>query len=169
MDISTIVGTVFGTICILVSIMLTSDWGLDPNNLIRFLDIPSVFIVIGGTLATMMMRYSFGEIFSIGGIAKNAFILRPVDPTAVIKEFVQLAQISRKDGLLALERVTIEDPFMSKGINYCVDGSETDQIKAVLSQEISAMKARHTAGQDMLKAMELSAPAFGMIGTLISR
>jgi len=167
MDISTIVGSVFGTVCILVSIMLTSDWGLDPNNLIRFIDIPSVFIVIGGTLATMLMRYSFGELFTIMGIVKNAFVIRTMDPTAVIKEFVQLAQIARKDGLLALERVTIEDPFMSKGINYCVDGSETDQIKSVLGQEISSMKARHTSGQDMLKAMELTAPAFGMIGTLI--
>jgi chemotaxis protein MotA len=56
---------------------------------------------------------------------------------------------------------------MKKGIDYCVDGAETDQIKSILTQEIQYMKSRHEDGRKILKAAEVSAPAFGMIGTLI--
>ena len=66
-----------------------------------------------------------------------------------------------------MERVQFEDPFLAKGINFCVDGAEGHQIEAIMAREIQYIKARHQAGNNMLKALEISAPAFGMIGTLV--
>ena len=125
MDISTLLGLLIGTFFILLSILLTDDWGIDPTRIELFINIPSILIVFGGTLATLFIRFSMKETFSIFGIIKHTFFLKENTQADVIKEFVQLAQIARKDGLLALERVTVEDPFMAKGINYCVDGAET--------------------------------------------
>jgi chemotaxis protein MotA len=167
MDISTITGIIVGTVLLLLSILLDSNWGLDFERLQLFIDIPSIFIVFGGTLATMFIRFSFRDTFSIFGIMKHTLFHTPGSPAEVIKEFVQLAQIARKDGLLALERVTIEDPFMSKGINYCVDGAETEQIRAIMLQELKSMKSRHASARKLIKSIEISAPAFGMIGTLV--
>ncbi|MBM4291487.1 MAG: flagellar motor protein PomA [Deltaproteobacteria bacterium] len=168
MDISTLTGILLGIFCMLVAILLdTSTMSINFENLMLFIDIPSVLIVFGGTMATMFIRFSIKETFAIFGVLKHTLFHTPENPAEVIKEFVQLAQIARKDGLLALERVTVEDPFMSKGINYCVDGAETEQIKAILLQEVKSMKGRHESARKLIKAMEVSAPAFGMIGTLI--
>jgi len=166
MDINTLVGLLLGTFFIILAILL-DGWSIKPENLQLFLNIPSVLIVFGGTLATLFIRYTIKDTFGVFGIVKHTFFFSIPSSPEVIKEFVQLAQIARKDGLLALERVTIEDPFMSKGINYCVDGAETEQIKGILMKEVQYMKARHESGQDVLGAIEVSAPAFGMIGTLI--
>lgn len=166
MDINTLVGLLLGTFFIVLAIML-DGMDIKPENLILFWNAPSVLIVFGGTISTLFIRYTIKDTFGVFGIVKHTFFFSIPSAPEVIKEFVQLAQIARKDGLLALERVTIEDPFMSKGINYCVDGAETDQIKGILMKEVQYMKARHEAGQNVLKAIEVSAPAFGMIGTLI--
>lgn len=166
MDISTLLGLLLGTFFIILAILL-DGWDIKPENLKLFINVPSILIVFGGTLATLFIRFSFGKTFGIFGIVKHTLFHNLPNSSEIIKEFTQLAQIARKDGLLALERVTIEDPFMAKGINYCVDGAETDQIKNILTTEIQYMKSRHEGGQELLKSLEISAPAFGMIGTLI--
>lgn len=160
MDTSTIIGIVAGTICILIAILLGGD-------LILFADLPSMFIVLGGTTATMFIRYPAGDVFSTVSVVKNAFFHKLQEQSEVITQFIQLSQISRKEGLLALERVEFEDPFLAKGINYCVDGAETKQIEQILLKELQYTKARHQAGQNILKAINSAAPAFGMVGTLI--
>ncbi len=160
MDISTVIGMVAGLAFIAIAILLGGELGL-------FLDPPSMLIVFGGTTATMFIRYPLKIVFTLFPVAKNAFFNTPPDQSEVITQFIQLSQIARKEGLLALERVQFEDEFLAKGINYCVDGAETHQIESILMKEVEYLKARHTAGQDMLGAINTSAPAFGMIGTLI--
>jgi chemotaxis protein MotA len=160
MDISTVIGLVLGFGFILMGILLGGELGL-------FVDAPSGAIVIGGTFATLFARYPLNIVFTIFGILRKAFFNAVPENGEVITQFVQLSQIARKEGLLALERVQFEDPFLAKGINFCVDGAEGHQIEAIMTREIQYIKARHQAGNDMLKALETSAPAFGMIGTLV--
>ena len=168
MDLSTLAGILIGSFFIIAAILTGGpNGGVDPNQIWIFINLPSILIVIGGTIATMFIRYSFKETFGSFKIVKHTLFRQLPDAGETIREFIQLAQIARKDGLLALERVTIADPFMAKGIAYCVDGAETEQIKNILSKEIAFTKGRHEAGQDLLGALETSAPAFGMIGTLI--
>ncbi len=160
MDISTIIGMVAGFAFIMIAIMLGGDVRL-------FIDPPAILIVFGGTTATMFIRYPLRVVFTVFKVSKNAFFNTPPDQSEVITQFIQLSQIARKEGLLALERVQFEDEFLAKGVNYCVDGAETHQIESILMKEVEYLKARHKAGQDMLDAINTSAPAFGMIGTLI--
>jgi len=160
MDVSTIIGLALSFGMILMGILLGGELGL-------FIDPPSTAIVIGGTLATLFSRYPLNVVFTIITVIKKTLFNAVPDPSEVITQFVQLSQIARKEGLLALERVQFEDPFLAKGINFCVDGAEGHQIEAIMAREIQYIKARHQAGNNMLKALEISAPAFGMIGTLV--
>ena len=160
MDISTPIGLALGTGFILLGILLGGELGL-------FIDYPSLAIVGGGTTSTLMIRYPFNVMFNIINVIKKTVFNGLPNKGEVITQFVQLAQIARKEGLLALERVQFEDPFLAKGIQFCVDGAEGHQIEGILTKEIQYIKARHQAGNDMLKALEISAPAFGMIGTLV--
>ena len=160
MDISTVVGLALGAGFILLGILLGGELGL-------FIDYPSLAIVGGGTVSTLLIRYPFSVAPNIIKVVQKTLFNAIPNKGEVITQFVQLAQIARKEGLLALERVQFEDPFLAKGIQFCVDGAEGPQIEGILAKEIQFIKARHQFGNDMLKALEISAPAFGMIGTLV--
>lgn len=160
MDIATVVGLALGTILILIAILLG-------GSLILFINIPSVMIVGGGTLATVMIRFGLGDVINGTKVAMNAFFTKTSNPGAVIKEIVNLANIARKNGLIVLEQQPIEDEFLKKAIMYCVDGHEADFIEEVLKKEVSLTVERHEVGRKTFGSMGDASPAFGMIGTLV--
>ncbi len=160
MDIATILGLSFGSIILIVSILMGGSPGL-------FLNIPSILIVVGGTIATSFIRYSMADVINTMKVAIKAFTSRLSVPFEVIQEIVNLANIARKNGLIVLEQQPISDPFLKKAIMYCVDGHEADFIQEVLEKEVELTVERHEVGQGVFKGMGDSAPAFGMIGTLV--
>jgi chemotaxis protein MotA len=97
----------------------------------------------------------------------KAFTVKLPDPAALITEVVALSRKARKEGMLALESVPVEYPFLAKAISLCVDGVEVEQIRGILEADIGAMAARHRRGASILDGVAEIAPAFGMIGTLI--
>lgn len=160
MDIATIFGFIFGTVILVWAILLG-------GSVMLFVNIPSVLIVLGGTLATVFIRFGMTEIINSFKVALNAFIAKLSNPQAVIKEIVNLANIARKNGLIVLEQQPIEDPFLKKAIMYCVDGHEADFIHEVLQREVDLTVERHEVGKRVFTGMGDAAPAFGMIGTLV--
>ena len=77
--------------------------------------------------------------------------------------------IARREGILALESHAseAEDEFLGKSIQLAIDGTAPELIRDILTTEVAFMEDRHNRGQSILIAMGTSAPAFGMIGTLI--
>lgn len=160
MDIATIIGLVAGSILIVASIIL----GGAP---LVFFNMPSILIVFGGTLATVLIRFGMGDVFNSVSVAMNAFFSKMGKPQQIIQEIVNLANIARKNGLIVLEQQPIEDDFLKKAVMYCVDGHEAEFIDEVLRKEVSLTVERHEVGKKVFIAMGDAAPAFGMIGTLI--
>ncbi len=89
------------------------------------------------------------------------------NPANLIEETVEMANIARKEGLLALEGREISNPFLERGIGMCIDGHSPEIVSNLLSKDINLTIERHTKAADMFKAMAVYAPAMGMIGTLI--
>ena len=160
MDSATLLGVIGGSTLVFVAILLGGEVGL-------FLDVSAALLVLGGTAATIFIRYPMSDVLGTLRIVKQAFVFKIKGPSEIINEFVELSHIARRDGLLALERLKFDDPFLAKGIGYCVDGAEARQIESILLRDIQSMRARHQSGQAILRAISASAPAFGMIGTLI--
>jgi chemotaxis protein MotA len=160
LDIATIIGLVFGTFILTTAILMGGSADL-------FVNVPGVFIVGGGTLAAAFIRFSMRDVINSVKVAMNAFMTRLSVPHEIIQEIVNLANIARKNGLIILEQQPIEDPFLKKAIMYCVDGHEADFIQEVLEKEVDLTIDRHEIGQGVFKGMGDSAPAFGMIGTLV--
>ena len=79
----------------------------------------------------------------------------------------ELATAARKDGILALEKMTVEDKFLAKGVRLAVDGIAPEEIKSSLIGELISLKQRHKRGQKLFRFMSGTAPSMGMIGTLI--
>ncbi|MFU7518106.1 MotA/TolQ/ExbB proton channel family protein, partial [Clostridium sp. HCS.1] len=90
------------------------------------------------------------------------------DPMAIIDKLVELAQIARKSGLLALEEKGNQesDPFFKQCIMLIVDNNDADQAKEIMMNDIEQSVARHEDGAGMYDKAGAVAPAFGMVGTL---
>lgn len=161
MDIATIFGLVAAYGLIL--------YGMKPQNIPAFINIPSVLITVGGTFATLFVAFPLGRLLNVAGVLKNAFIVRQLTPAETIKQLVSFAEQARREGILALEARAqeIDDDFLKKGIQLAVDGTEPDLIKDILSTEISFIEDRHMEGVKIFEMAGSLAPAFGMIGTLI--
>jgi chemotaxis protein MotA len=161
-DVATIIGLILGAGLILTAIVIAGDPGVYVN--------PQAFlIVIGGACAATMTSVSIARFFDIPRIAYRALFSRATDPMGTLRQLVQLAEIARRDGILALEmRIDeLEDPFLVRGVEMAVDGTDPEVIQTVMETELEYLIARHDAGRGTLESLGRFAPAFGMIGTLI--
>jgi chemotaxis protein MotA len=162
MDIATILGLILGCGLILASIAMGG--GLGP-----FIDPPSMMIVFGGSIAASLINFPLNVVLGSFGIIMKCFLFKLPQPASIINEFKELAQIARKDGLLALEQKTedISDTFMKRGVEALIGGGDVDKIRNDLETELSCIEDRHSQGKKFVDAIGAAAPAFGMIGTLI--
>ncbi len=160
MDIASLLGFVLGIGIIATAIVVGGDMML-------FINIPALLIVIGGTFGVTLMRLSITDFFRSFSVLGRAFFNKREDSNELIKEAVRLANIARKNGLLALDEEEISNSFMKKGIDLCVDGYDPDFVKKMLQHDINRMVSRNKIGQDMWKGVGNLAPAMGMIGTLV--
>jgi chemotaxis protein MotA len=162
MDIATVIGIVAGFGLILATILMSGAAAI-------FLNVPSIIVVVGGTLAATLINYPLGDVIGVLSTLKNAFLNKSNAPEALIEKIVNFANVARREGILALESHANEadDEFLSKSVQLAVDGTAPELIKDILTTEIAFMEDRHTMGQSILSAMGGFAPAFGMIGTLI--
>jgi len=162
LELTTIFGIAFGFICICISIFLG-------GTLDTFLHPISAFIVFGGTIAATIVSYPAKMLKSLTVVFKNAFRKKEIDLNKEIDLIIKIANVARREGLLALEDAMdeIDNPFLKKGIMLIVDGADTELIKNVMQTEIYFIQERHTQGQAIVRSMATYAPAFGLIGTLI--
>ena len=163
MDIATLIGTVsaFG----LVLIAITMGVGGVP----LFIDVPSMMIVIGGTLGATMINYPIKDVLRAINVAKNVFFTKNLTKSAITKQFMEFGNKARREGILALEAEAqkIEDEFLKKGLQLSVDGLEPQTIQDIMSTEVDYIRERHQMGAEIFTSMATFAPALGMIGTLI--
>lgn len=160
MDIATLVGLIGGFGIIIGAIATGGD-------VMLFVNVPSILIVVGGTFMVTLMQVSLGDFLGSFAIGMKAFLYKVDDPKKLIEEAVALADVARKNGLLALEGQEITNDFMEKGISLCVDGHDPSLVQKMLSKDIDLTIQRHEVGQRMFKNMAVMAPAMGMIGTLV--
>ena len=162
MDIATLVGLVSGITLVLVSIIM----GGNPTV---FWSVPSLVVVMGGTLAATLINFPLGDVLSVLNTVRNAFFHKSNAPESLIPKLVSFATIARREGILALESHASEagDEFLEKSVQLAVDGTAPELIKDILTTELAFMEDRHAMGQAILLAMGTFSPAFGMIGTLI--
>lgn len=143
--------------------------GIGTGSLEQFMDMDSVFITVGGTLCAVLASFPLGQLGKVGSHMKILILGNKYKPETAINKLVELAQLARKNGLLALEEQAgeIKDPFFKRGVLLVVDAMDADKVRSMLEEEIDAMDQRHDAGAAIYEKAAVFAPAFGMIGTLV--
>lgn len=160
MDIATLSGIVGGCALVLGAIFL----GPEPGN---FVDLPSVMIVFGGVSAALFISFPAEEVVQAFRAGLKVFSSRKTQPGEVVATMVKVAEISRREGLLALERVQTDNPLLKKATQLIADSADPMLIRDTVTIEIASMKRRHRIGIAVFQKLGSLAPAFGMIGTLI--
>lgn len=162
MDIATIIGFAAGIGFMLYGILRSGD-------LMSYYDFSSILITLGGTVASTLISYPMKKVLRTFKIVKHAFTTSTLPIGGVINKIIELSNIARKEGLLALEEAAekTEDDFLKKGIMLIVDGTDPELVRNILETELAFLEDRHKEGQGLFETMAAFAPAFGMIGTLI--
>ncbi len=160
MDLATLIG-IIGVFAIVLAAMVV---GGDP---IIFVNVPSILIVIGGTVFAVLMKFTLGQFLGAFKVAGKSFKFNMTSPEELIVEVVDIADTARKGGLLALEGKEVSNDFLQRGISLLVDGHDPDVVKAMLNKEMKEAVARHEVGAKIWTQIGDVAPAMGMIGTLI--
>jgi len=157
MDIATIIGflATFGLIVMAMG---------DPAP---FIDMPSFYIVVLGTLTAVLARSSIPEFIGSIGVALKTIKYKVDKPEDLVEQLVNLGTIARKDGMIALEGQDISNKFMANGIRMLVDGTDGSIVRSTLEREMDMIKKRNAEGMGFIASAQEIAPAMGMIGTLI--
>jgi chemotaxis protein MotA len=161
-DIATLIGIVLSFGLMVWAILMGGPLSI-------FVDIPSVAIVIGGSIGVALINFPLGDILGTVGVVKKTILIKEPDTNKLIAQMLDFSAKARKGGILSLQDQidSIEDKFLVKALQMAVDGQEPSELKAILTTEIDNLAARHSYGSEILNTLGAIGPAMGMIGTLI--
>ena len=166
MDLATIIGLVAGAGLVVLGIVSGADGFAALGN---FMDFVSVVITLGGTMTELLTSNTIADY--VNGFKSFALSLKVTKSNEgeTIKRIIDLSNVARKEGLLALEEAAgdLEDQFMKKGVLLIVDGTDPELVRAILETELTCIESRHKKVIGFWDDMAAMGPAWGMIGTLV--
>jgi chemotaxis protein MotA len=167
MSTTTFFGLAVGIILFVGSIMMSTD------NVIIFISIPSLILVFGGTLANGFMSYQGPYVIKALKSTLAIFSHAKTNETILVGEAERVVQWSRivsTQGQVALEqhiKAKGNDALLSYGIQLVADGIDPECVRDLLTNRVETSHDREMRQVDILRNMAATAPAFGMIGTLV--
>ena len=166
MDIASVVGIILCFALIIYGIVSGEQGFAALNN---FIDLPSVYITLGGSFSVMLASYSLKEYVASLKSITLIFKAPKSNTSEIIKKIIDLSNVARKEGLLSLEEAAgdLNDDFLKKGILLIVDGTDPDLVRAIMETELVSIDARHKNKIGFWDQLGAMGPAWGMIGTLL--
>ena len=163
MDILSIVGLVIAFVAIL------SGSVLEGGNLGHLFQLTAFVIVIGGTVGAVLVQTTLPTFWRSIMIVRWVFVTPQIDLNETIDKIVNWSQLSRREGLLALENVseTETDPFSRKGLQMLVDGNEPETIRDVMETEINTIEHEDMLAAKVFESMGGYSPTIGILGAVL--
>ena len=165
MDLASLIGLVVCFILVIFGIVFRNSI----DTLLNFVDIPSVLITFGGAFCAVLASKTMQDFMK--GLKSISLIFKvpKFDLPEVIRKIIELSNVARKEGLLALEEASAEldDAFLRKGVLLIVDGTDPELVRGILETEMSSIDDRHKKNIAFWNDLGGMGPAWGMIGTLI--
>ncbi|MFI5911195.1 flagellar motor protein [Dactylosporangium sp. NPDC051541] len=163
MDPATIAGIVLAFIAIFAAMILE---GGSPGSI--FL-VPPLILVFVGTLGAAMAGGMLKDTIALIDSFKRVLLSKSATYDTLVDDIVKLAEKARREGLLALEDAMkeVQDPFLKKGLQLAIDGTDSEELAAILEAEVDAKKKADKQAAAIFTAMGGYAPTVGIIGTVI--
>ena len=159
--------TILGIVIALVSIVVATI--MDGNSFGALIGPSSLVLVVVGSIGVSLSGFQIADLKRVPKGLILSFTGKEQDPGDAVDVLMELAEVARRDGVLALESRLegIEDDFMRSGLQQIVDGADADVVRDTLEIELQALDERHQPVINFVKAMGGYAPTMGMIGTVV--
>lgn len=163
MDILTILGLAVGIGAVVGGMIL------EGGHLGSIMQITAFIIVMGGTIGAVFVNYPLSTCIRAMRNLKKTLISPRSNPVGIIREISELAAVARKDGLLALEaRIKqLTNPFLAKGLQLVVDGSEPKMTREILEIDISYSEEYDLSSAKVFESAGGYAPTIGILGAVL--
>lgn len=164
MDVATVIGLIVGVMSLLAGFLF------EGGTLGALFKVTALLIVLGGTMGAVIISFPGRTLKKLPFIIKYAFVKPKINPGETIEQLIGLANISRREGLLALEgeqEKFKDDKFMSNGVQMVVDGVDSDVIDDILNRDIELYEQQILSIGRMFEAAGGFSPTMGIIGTVM--
>jgi chemotaxis protein MotA len=161
MDIATLIGIAIAFGGILLGYIM------EGGNPMALFGPTAGLIVIGGTIGATVIGATLPDVLNIPKLIMKTIKPNPDIRETLLTELVEIAELARRDGLLALENRQITDPFLKRAVMLVVDGTDPETVEDILVADMEAMEARHERGYGVFNTMGGFAPTMGIIGTVM--
>jgi chemotaxis protein MotA len=163
MDLATIVGVITAIGLIVLGQILE---GGSPASLVQ---LTAFIIVIGGTVGAVMVHYPMADFLRGLKLLRQAFLNRKSDLGHTLNSLVELAALSRREGLIALEAkiAEIKDPFLARTLEHAVDGVSAADLRNLMEADVELEDRQAMAGASVFETAGGYAPCVGILGAVL--
>lgn len=166
MDFATIIGLLvaWGSLLYSMNHMTHGEIG-------SYMKIGEVILVGGTALGAAFMSMPLHSIIGALKSAKKYVLNKHAHTQHIIKDLVQYAEVARRDGVLALESASKDahDPFLRRGLQLTIDGTDPDIIERIMRIEIESMSERHKHGKHFFGMLAKFGPGCGLVACLCAQ
>lgn len=164
MDPATIGGIViaFGALIVMAT--------MEGASVTSLLLVAPMILVFGGTIGAALASTVLGDAIHSLKMLPKAILFKAPKMKKDVEELVALAEVARKEGLLALEAKSadVKDPFLKKALQNVADGMDADELRILMEDEAAAMERGGRSAAKFYAAMGGYAPTIGILGTVVS-
>ena len=164
LELSTVIGLSMAIVAVVVGMIFKGA------SLASLLNPAAIMIIFVGTAGAVLNALPMEHAKRFPALLKKLFKKQELIPvTTLLKLFVDLSQVARREGLLALEsRLSeINDPFLKNGMSMMIDGMDAEFIRDVMEADVMAMEERHRHGALLFSQAGMYAPTLGVLGAVI--
>lgn len=161
---------IFIPLGILVAILsILVGQAIEGGHVGSILQFTAFLIVIGGTFGAVMVNYPMKPFMNAFKLAIGAILKSKVDYESFINQLEGFANIARKEGILSLESKVgeIGDPFLRKGIQYVIDGTEPETLEKILGIEMAYEEEREMLSAKVFESFGGFSPTVGILGAVL--
>jgi chemotaxis protein MotA len=163
LDIATIIGIALALGAIV------GGQALEGGHIGSILQLTAFIIVMGGTIGAVCVQNPLSVVLRGVSLLKLGIMAPKHDNKGTITTIIELANVSRKQGLLALEGrlKDIHDPFFRKGVQLIVDGTDPKVVHEILEIDVDYQEEEGMKGAKVWEAAGGYAPTIGIIGAVL--
>lgn len=166
MDVTTVIGVLLGLACI-VAVQVFETGHL--AGVLQIVQLPAAILVLGGTLAAVITSFSWVDLKRGLRQMPQLFTRAPSSLEPVVTRMMELARLSRREGLLVLEDEAhrSEDRFFKQAVLALVDGHDSSTLRGFLETVIDQEERFQEPGAQIFEAAGGYAPTIGILGAVL--